>query len=187
MNLDVKICPITCSFSTVHVIEHSMIKEKILSMIDLIPSDNKNPNISKVDWFSSTEAERPWISYVKPILDSYMKVIGEATGYENATITDLWYQQYIEGNFHDWHIHGQQMVGVYYVELPEGSPKTELVPPFLHDTKIIPDINEGNILIFPSAIPHRAPTIKNGRKTIISWNFHWEQNNPKTFEVLNLL
>lgn len=186
MNINVSISPIVSTYSIVSILEHQHVKQTLLEIIDNTPSDNSNPDITKVDWANGEHGDRPWIMFVKPILDSYMKILGEATGYENATITDLWYQQYEEADFHDWHLHGQQMVGVYYLELPEGSPKTELVSPFLHNQKIIPNVNEGDILIFPSEIIHRAPT-NNSRKTILSWNFHWENANQKTIDMINKL
>ena len=187
MNIDVKIHPITCSYTIISVIDHTRIKDILLPMIDSMPSDNSNPDISKVDWALSEHGDRPWISFIKPILDNYMKILGDATGYENCTITDLWFQQYIENNQHDWHVHGQQMVGVYYLELPEDSPITELVSPFLHNTKIVPDVKEGDILVFPSEVVHRAPKVTTGRKTILSWNFHWEAPHKKTLEIINTL
>ena len=187
MNLDVKIYPITCAYSSVSMFEHQMVKETLLPMIDEQPFDGSNPTIKKVDWHSSTHFDRPWINFIKPILENYMDIMGTALGYENPTITDLWFQQYHEDNYHDWHIHGQQMVGVYYLELPEDAPKTELISPFLHKDKHVPDIKEGDILIFPSEVVHRAPVVGTSRKTILSWNFHFEQPNRKTLESINKL
>jgi hypothetical protein len=184
MNLDVKLFPITCAYSSVSMIEHQMVKTTLLPMINEHPFDASNPTIKKVDWHSSTHFDRPWINFVKPILENYMTIMGTALGYENPTITDLWFQQYYENNHHDWHIHGQQMVGVYYLELPADAPKTELVSPFLHKDKHVPDVKEGDILIFPSEVVHRAPMVGKTRKTILSWNFHFEQPNRKTLESI---
>jgi hypothetical protein len=187
MNIDVKLYPITCAYATASMVEHEMVKEKLLSMIDAEPFDGTNPTIKKVDWHSSTEFDRPWINFVKPILQNYMIIMGNAIGYEKPTITDLWFQQYHESNYHDWHIHGQQMVGVYYTELPEGTPKTEMVAPFLHKEKFFADVKEGDILIFPSEIVHKAPIVGKTRKTILSWNFHFEQPDSVTLDKLNKL
>lgn len=187
MNINVSIHPIVSTYSIVSMLEHQSVKQKLLKIIDETPSDNSNPDISKVDWAQGSHGDRPWIVLIKPIIDSYLKILGHANGYENATITDLWYQQYQKKDKHDWHIHGQQMVGVYYTELPEDCPITELVSPYLHNTKIVPNIKEGDILIFPSSIVHRAPLVKSGRKTIISWNFHWEQANTTTIDMINKL
>ena len=36
-----------------------------------------------------------------------------------------------------------------------------------------PDVNEGDIVMFPSMTPHRAPKVENDiRKTIVSFNFN---------------
>jgi hypothetical protein len=187
MNLDIKVSPITCAYATVGLVEHNHVKENLISLIDAEPFDGSNPTIKKVDWHSSTHFDRPWINFVKPILENYMTIMGTALGYENPTITDLWFQQYHENNFHEWHIHGQQMVGVYYLELPDDAPRTELVSPFLHKDKVVCDVKEGDILIFPSEIVHRAPIVGKTRKTILSWNFHFEQPNRKTLEIIKKL
>jgi hypothetical protein len=187
MNLDIKLYPITCAYATVSMVEHKSIKETLLNIIDAEPFDGTNPTIKKVDWHSSTEFDRPWINLIKPILENYMKIMGEALGYENPTITDLWFQQYHDKNHHPWHIHGQQMVGVYYLELPDDAPRTELVSPFLQKDRLFAEVKEGDVLVFPSEVVHRAPVVNNMRKTILSWNFHFEQPNRKTLEIINKL
>ena len=42
----------------------------------------------------------------------------------------MWYQQYLNGDTHGWHIHGQHFTGVYYLEFPDGCSKTEVCSPF---------------------------------------------------------
>lgn len=179
--------PLTSFYTTVPVMEHSYIKPKLLEMIDAHPFDGTNPDISKVDWHSSMNFNRDWIQFIKPYLDNYNKIVGHATGYENPTITDLWFQQYIKNDKHEWHIHGQQMVGVYFLELPDDAPRTELISPFLQNEKFVVDVKEGDILVFPSIVVHKAPAVTGDRKTILSWNFHYEQPNPPTIEAINKL
>ena len=37
----------------------------------------------------------------------------------------------------------------------------------------IPDVDEGDVVMFPSMTPHRAPKVENDiRKTIVSFNFN---------------
>ena len=75
--------------------------------------------------------------------------------------------------------------GNAYLELPENSPKTELVNCFNQKEIITPDTREGNILIFPSFVIHRAPILKTEcRKTIISFNIDFENIS---IDVLNNL
>ena len=74
---------------------------------------------------------------------------------------------------HNWHIHGENYTGVYYLELPDDTPKTELIDQY--DKKITVKANEGDIVIFPSFIIHRGPKVLNdSRKTIISFNLEFE-------------
>jgi hypothetical protein len=57
------------------------------------------------------------------------------------------------------------------LDLPEGSPKTQLLNPINQDEIIEMDVKEGDVLTFPSFILHRAPRVDSDVvKTIISWN-----------------
>jgi hypothetical protein len=59
---------------------------------------------------------------------------------------------------------------VYYLDLPDGTPKTELIDPWSREV-ITMDVQEGDILTFPSFVIHRAPVNKTATpKTIISFN-----------------
>ena len=56
----------------------------------------------------------------------------------------------------------------------EGSIYLPVVYTQLYDTEMkAPDVNEGDIVMFPSMTPHRAPKVENDiRKTIVSFNFN---------------
>jgi len=81
-------------------------------------------------------------------------------------IQNIWFQQYKEGDEHDWHNHPHtQFSNVYFLELPSTNMKTEFAT---H-----PDINvsEGDVITFPAHLVHRSkPNQSNKRKTIISFN-----------------
>ena len=83
----------------------------------------------------------------------------------------IWYQQYVENSSHGWHIHDGQFTGVYYLELPKSSPKTEFIHPFSNNIDRV-RAKEGDVIFFPSHVIHRAPTNNKERKTIISYNFN---------------
>ena len=159
--------------------EHLEIKDSILFEIskssdgDLKQQDYNNfytDSISKLDWNKSADIERPW---GKIFLSVFLKNLQEAIssiGYTQAVIKNVWYQQYLEGDTHGWHIHGEQYTGVYYLEFPEGCSKTEIVSPYdLKVTKI--DVVEGDFVIFPAHYIHRGLPNTKKRKTIISYNF----------------
>ena len=159
--------------------EHLEIKDSILFEIskssdgDLKQQDYNNfytDSISKLDWNKSADIERPW---VKIFLSVFLKNLQEAIssiGYTQAVIKNVWYQQYLEGDTHGWHIHGEQYTGVYYLEFPEGCSQTEIVSPYNFKAVKI-DASEGDFVVFPAHYIHRGLPNGSKRKTIISYNF----------------
>ena len=101
---------------------------------------------------------------------------------------ELWFQQYLEGDTHGWHIHGDHFTGVYYLEFPEGCSQTEIVSPYNLTIKKI-DVVEGDFIVFPSHYIHRGLPNTKKRKTIISYNFSaiGDSINGKPALNLNLL
>jgi predicted 2-oxoglutarate/Fe(II)-dependent dioxygenase YbiX len=98
----------------------------------------------------------------------------------------MWYQQYIQNDTHTWHIHGENYTGVYYLELPKDSPKTELIDQLDLNKKISIEAIEGDVIIFPSFIIHRSPKITNNlKKTIISFNLNFTKVKESIFSKLN--
>ena len=117
-------------------------------------------SISKLDWNKSNDIERPWD---KIFLSEFGKDIQEVISgmaYSTINVVDIWYQQYLEGDTHGWHIHGQHFTGVYYLEFPKGCSKTEICSPYdLKSRKI--DVVEGDFIVFPAHYIHRGlPKIK---------------------------
>jgi hypothetical protein len=94
---------------------------------------------------------------------------------KTSKITNFWFQQYTNNDLHDWHYHGDSNISfIYYVELPDSKYSTEFFD--IESREIFkPEVSEGDIIVFPSHIPHRSPRIEsNTRKTIISWNMSLE-------------
>jgi ectoine hydroxylase-related dioxygenase (phytanoyl-CoA dioxygenase family) len=59
---------------------------------------------------------------------------------------------------------------VYYLDLPKDTPRTQWINPTNLSEETF-DVAEGDIIIFPSWLIHRAPQNKSKEmKTIISWN-----------------
>ena len=156
---------------------HFQIKDKILSIIDESDDNNLNSidsyysdSISKLDWNKSHDIERPW---VKIFLSEFTEEIQEiifSMCYNSIRLQQVWYQQYLEGDTHGWHIHGLHYTGVYYLEFPEGCSQTEIVSPFNLNKKQI-DAKEGDFIVFPAHFIHRGLPNKTIRKTIVSFNF----------------
>ena len=107
------------------------------------------------------------------ILDIYKEL-----GYDGYTMHDIWFQQYAKHSKHGWHTHSANFTNVYYLQLPAGSPKTQIVSPYDQCNVIEVDVSEGDILVFPSFVIHKAPpNLLDETKTIISYNINATYSN----------
>tara|TARA_Y100001963_G_C6719894_1_gene418656 strand:- start:640 stop:1242 length:603 start_codon:yes stop_codon:yes gene_type:complete len=159
--------------------KHSLIRDKILKEIlytqdgSLKEGDKDSyfyDRITKLDWDSSKDFSRPWVKIFLPEFVETVNPMIASMGYTSSCLIDMWYQQYLEGDTHGWHIHGQHFTGVYYLEFPEGCSKTEICSPYDLKSKTI-DVVEGDFILFPSHYIHRGLPNNDLRKTIISFNF----------------
>ena len=171
---------------------HFKIKDDILSEIDKRYDDNLSSvdsyysdSISKLDCSKASDTERPWVKIFAPEFCEDIKEIISSMCYYKISIKHMWYQQYLEGDTHGWHIHGQHYTGVYYLEFPEGCSKTEICSPFNLNKKQI-DVKEGDFIVFPAHFIHRGLPNKTMRKTIVSFNFDVIANTNDGLPALNL-
>lgn len=157
---------------------HNDMRNTLLSYFEQVDSDlNKlhtEDVIQRLDWSRAKDFSRPWAKYfTESINDKLMAVITEL-GYNEYVIDELWFQQYVQGGYHGWHAHGSSFTAVYYLELDADAPKTELIEPYMQSRKIIADVKEGDLLLFPSFVLHRAPRVtSDSRKTIVSFNVNF--------------
>jgi len=157
--------------------EHLDIRDSILSEIDKSSDGDLEQldsfytdSISKLDWNKSADLERPWLKIFLPVFIENLKEVIASIGYAKSVIKNVWYQQYLEGDTHGWHIHDEHYTGVYYLEFPEGCSQTEIVSPYNFKVEKI-DVVEGDFVIFPAHFIHRGLPNTKKRKTIISYNF----------------
>jgi hypothetical protein len=165
------------AFLTSSFPDHDKLKSEILRLLDdspseYIKSEANLDSITRLDWSSNEDFSRPWahtfMHEVSPVLDRMVRVLG----FNGVKILQLWYQQYKQADTHGWHSHSYNFTGVYYLELPDDAPRTQIVDPQTQGFIITPDVSEGDILLFPSYTIHRAPkVVSDTRKTIISFNF----------------
>ena len=175
--------------------EHNEIKSKLISLINTTNSHreyNKDnyygDTVNRLDWNYSLDFDREWVKFVSPYLQKQFDKFATKLNYQSAKIKCMWFQQYLQSDYHGWHIHGDNYTGVYYLELPKDSPKTELIDQKDIHKKITINAKEGDIVIFPSFIIHRAPKVKNNvRKTIISFNINMSMINEKIFPIIDKL
>ena len=149
----------------------------MLSEIDKCDDDNLNSvdsyqtdSISKLDWIKSSDTKRPWVKIFVPEFYEDVKEIISSMCYHKISLKNVWYQQYLEGDTHGWHIHDDHFTGVYYLEFPNGCSQTEIVSPYNFKAVKI-DASEGDFVVFPAHYIHRGLPNGSKRKTIISYNF----------------
>ena len=172
--------------------EHLEIRDSILSEIEKSSDGNLEKkdsfytdSISKLDWNISDKLNRPWLKIFLPVFTKNLQEMIANLGYFRAVVNDVWYQQYLEGDTHGWHIHDDHFTGVYYLEFPEGCSQTEVVSPYdMRAVKI--DATEGDFIVFPSHYIHRGLPNTKKRKTIISYNFSIDGSPIEGRNPLNL-
>lgn len=156
--------------------QHEQIRDDLLDLISKSESlsavqPEAEVNIHRCDWHISKNFSRPWFTNIQDNLFSKMLDLYKRIGYDGFTIHEIWFQQYIKNSQHGWHSHSCNFTNVYYLELPEDTPKTLLINPIDQKTIIEIDVKEGDIVFFPSFVIHKAPiNNSNKRKTIISFN-----------------
>jgi hypothetical protein len=161
-----------------HLSTHSLIKPVLLELL----SKQKYTNvlcdetcISKTDWYVDVGLKREYFDYLLPfLLEEATTIYQEQLKYEDFSknsILNFWFQQYYKNDTHSWHRHPlSSFNNVYYVELPKDAPGTELMIPVTNQV-FAPHVEEGDVLIFPSAFLHRStPNNSNKNKTVISFN-----------------
>jgi hypothetical protein len=154
--------------------KHEIMKNSILEDINFSMAENvktrQGSDITRCDW-SCVNLRREWVNNLMPLLEPEVLEIYKNLGYDWIKIYNIWFQQYGEKSVHNWHVHTEcQWTNVYYLQLPENCPKTEILDPISKKIVVL-DVNEGDICCFPSYLIHRAPCNKSKEtKTIISWN-----------------
>ena len=168
------------------LVDHIKVKDRILKEIEkdycTEASGEGDPyavcdHVSKLDWTKGKDLTRPWVKIFFPNFDITIKNFIKGLGYDSYIIDLIWYQQYLEGDTHGWHTHGKTYTGVYYLEFPEGSSRTEVYSPFNFKKHTI-KAKEGDLVVFPSHWIHRGPCNPSKRKTIVSFNFEIDFGNP---------
>jgi hypothetical protein len=164
-------CPIFISKLSNHI----EIKNKLLSLISDSPTqtiNNNSDNIEKTDFY--IDNDRDYKQFLLPYLTVHMKEVFRPLNISGFEFGNMWFQQYIQDNTHDWHIHGKcHWTNVYFVELIDPLEKTQ-VSNIYNKEQINYNIEEGSILTFPSFLYHKSPSIQSGnRKTIVSFNLNF--------------
>ena len=141
---------------------------------------------TQLDYKDSVCNDRKWVKVLLPYIHNHFQKCAIKLGYEACHVNDLWFQQYIKGDLHGWHIHGHNYTGVYYLEFPKKSPSTELIDPSNLNKRFTIPAEEVDIVIFPSFVIHRSGRVlENIRKTIVSFNITFDKINNNALEILS--
>jgi hypothetical protein len=171
--------------------KHHKIKKNLLNLLKETNSETLksidnyySDKISRLDWYDKTNWERKWVKYIINDLINHFKNQIKKINLLDVVINALWFQQYNKTDIHSWHVHGENYTGVYYVEFDEKCPATQLIDPITNKLIKI-KIKEGDIIMFPSFVIHRAPLLKEDtRKTIISFNLTFNNIQHKFLKNL---
>jgi|TARA_R100000734_G_C3312114_1_gene103062 hypothetical protein len=159
---------------TTAIKEHKKNKNKLLKLIEETPTSPIKEGrdiIQKNDFFLPENQNQKYRMTFLKMIEPYLKIISFKLRSDKCSVHNVWFQQYLKNNLHNWHNHpGCQFSNIYYLELPSNEIDTEFLDP---DKKFL--IKEGDILTFPSYLYHRSPVnLTNKRKTVIVFNssFH---------------
>ena len=153
---------------------HSLVKEKLLDLInkqDCVVENRGGDKISRTDWYVEPGSVRDYWKFIFPDIEKHMVNVFSDLNLKEYTFTNYWFQQYEHLDMHGWHRHRHCFYSsVYYIELPNDGPKTIFKHP-VYGTIICPEVEEGDILTFPSILEHcSAPNQSTNRKTVLAFN-----------------
>ena len=154
---------------------HTDVKEQLLDLIskqDCITENDHGDKISKTDWYTAPGTVREYWKFLFPMLEEHMKDVMLNLQIKEYAFTNYWFQQYEHLDTHGWHRHRHCFFSnVYYIELPKDGPSTIFKNPVDGKTILCPEVEEGDIITFPSIFEHcSAPNQSINRKTVISFN-----------------
>ena len=167
-----------CPYVVCKLDNHLEIKHRLLELIHIEKSSSiidNNGSVSKSDWNLNNDSNtsKKYFEFLQPHLIKCLDpVYREILKYPEYKIGNYWFQQYNENDSHPWHVHPNSFwANVYYADLSDLGPKTEILSPEDNKTIIVPDVNEGDILTFPAFLKHRSATNRSNRlKTVVAFN-----------------
>ena len=156
--------------------DHSLYKDSILHLIkNYSYSTIKGDTLDIIsDYDLGPEHDRKYAELVEQrVRDCLVDFSKSNSYYSGVELRCFFYQQYGRKQYHGWHIHDCQYSGVYYLDLPKETPKTQYIDPLTGNICQL-DIEEGDVIAFPSFLVHQAPPNESDiLKTIISFNFNF--------------
>ena len=151
-------------------------QKELLSLFDSVKPHIGFDNTLYTDFWN--ESRPDYSSKISSIFDDEIKEASKLLLY-NIKIKSAWFQVTKKNNFHVPHNHGPKgFSSVCYIKYNKEahssitfiSPYNDLVAG--HELFYSPEISEGDILFFPSALIHfTEPNIDKGKRIVVSFNF----------------
>lgn len=168
----VKLIEVPAFFYVTEVPNHAELKPKILKAIESMGTHSVidgEQSISNTDWHLHVDFPRPYWDIVKPVYMDHLETIRTCVGGNRTSVQNFWFQQYVKGDFHTWHVHSKvNYATVYYVDMPDEDCATTFR---MHGTEMTVDVQEGQILTFLGSYWHCSrPNPHDYVKTIVAIN-----------------
>jgi hypothetical protein len=171
---------ITCPVLISKFKKHDQLKEIILKSLEKEQFKNLNrehDKVFKTDWvydqhqLFDVNSNKEYVKIIAKDLVDHLTESYLSININSFEIHNIWFQQYIKNDFHEWHAHSRNhYTNIYYLELPDQKYSTEFINPITNEVFQY-DVKEGDLLSIPAFIFHRSPVIDTSvRKTIISFN-----------------
>lgn len=160
-------------------------KRIIMESLPQFGQEHLDNNEMYTDFFHMDEETLPpYADVIIPIVEPHLAEFSERRRIE---FTDMWCQTSIKGQYHGIHNHGHSGWScILYVEFdPEVHQATQFISPFNNPwsgrlQSVIPPINEGDLIIFPTTIHHQALENKSDvPRTIVSFNLRGKVDKVK--------
>lgn len=162
-------------------------KQRILNALPELNEEHLKSNGDVYTDFFDWYAEPDLPPYADTVIDIIKPYLADFTDQRRVEFTDMWFQSSFNGNGHSLHNHGHSgWSSVIYVEFnPKVHTPTRFISPFnnfwngnLED--YMPEVQEGDMVIFPSTIAHEAEVNKsNVKRTIVSYNLRGKVDKVK--------
>ena len=150
----------------VKLLHHDDLKPRFLNFIENMKSSGLVPfsNMTSTDY--NSKVYREYQDLFHNSLKQHLYHFCRKWHCDQIDIKNLWFAQYETGGSFSWHTHeGCQWSGVYFLECPDSDHISEF-----YGIDVPDDLQEGDMFMFPSYVPHRGRLVTKGRKTVIAWN-----------------
>ena len=175
--IDVK--PINSYILVQKIKEHNQIKDNLLSLMNKMPDREiatDFESIKKTDYYLPKEHVRGYGDLFLKTIKPYNDNIKNFYNAREFWIINYWYQQYQDTDYHKWHVHPTTLLSnVYYVELENRNSTVFYDNVTKQEYKF--ELEEGDLVTFPSMLAHKSQSNSKSRKTIISYNADFNNIN----------